>query len=209
VLINLRNGSINTSNAYNTLRTLDDVGHFGAMQSLQLAALMGLISLDNITFGCTSSEGGFKTYDFLKNHSIEFNFEQLNPTRKQRDEAAGAAMNNLEKSLSAVGYGLANNVVEQLCCLFARRDNVDKQGLPREIVRYDLIFESMDGIVQNFYRSDKEHKELLYLVRNKWCSVADFVVPWYVMDTLRNESSPVIKKGGIQRQPFILSGKND
>jgi hypothetical protein len=67
----------------------------------------------------------------------------------------------------------------------------------------DLIFESMDLIVNNFYKSDKERKELLYLVQNKWCAVADFVVPWYLTDALRKDSSPIINKGGIHRQPFI------
>jgi hypothetical protein len=80
VLDELRRNVVTMVQAYTTIMELDDVGHFAAMQSLQLASLMGLIQLHHFKFAAVST-GNFGTCLFLQRYSSEFDGLGDRPTK--------------------------------------------------------------------------------------------------------------------------------
>jgi hypothetical protein len=199
ILQKIRRGVLSIEDAYIEVKQIRDVGHFRSMVSLQLASLMGIIPIIHFQFACTSSGGGFKSYDFLKRHSIEFE-ESKHPSK---DEAMSAAWNNLTNSTVAAGYDLPDVVIEQLGCLFERRENLDLNGVLRPIVRFDLILESSDNKLQNFYKADKNYSCLMILVKGMWHDIALYLVPWYKMQKLDWLTKPkFVSEDEFPQQPF-------
>jgi hypothetical protein len=198
ILSDLRDNALSTEAAYTQVQQITDVGHFRAMTSIQLASLLGIIPLTSLRFGRTSSEGGFKTFGFLKKHSIEFDQDRHKKASQRMDSAWG----NLKNCVAAAGYNLPDLVLEQLCCLFERRETFDKHGIHRPIVRYDLIFQSEDSIWQNFYKANTDYSILQILVKGKWTNLTDYLTAWCQIKGLSNNTYPQFVQNEFPRLPF-------
>jgi hypothetical protein len=197
-LADLRDEKSTIEEAYEKIKALKEVGHFGAMTSLQLAAAGSCIQTKFLRFGKTTSTGKFKTYEFLQKHSIEF----IGIVGKsEHEQATKAALCNISKCLSNAGYNLSDMVIEQMCCLFERHDNVSN-GIPSPIIKFDVLFKSKSGIVQNFYKPNKEYTEMLILVHGEWVPTARFIKPWYCFRNLNNTTKSIVLVGGVPQTPF-------
>ena len=175
--------------AHGRLLQLPKIGHFGAMQTTQLAALVGVTPASNHHFATVSEQENFGPTKSLMQYSesLQSVLSSEPPTdaagkkvSKSKWNAAcvQSSFRNVMESLKRAGHNFKAVVLENLGCVVTRIEAKTKSsGSNKEGDNRcsDLIFTDRSGCVQNFFRMSKQGKHVEYLSSGHWRKFSEIV----------------------------------